>query len=254
MKKLIFAVIVMFLVFGAFSAGCKNNNPESPAATATPVPPADTPTPVATVLVDNFEDGDMVNSITPLDAAHNTWGSFWDSSASVVSSQGICGAPGSEYGADPLGNTVDLVAKIATPTAQYVGFCGPYVNIYTNFGTSTGFNFSDYSGVKFGMYNSVVTAPLNGSLKYSVQLYNGMTGYMARAEFTPPSGQWSQVYVPFSNFTVPVVSYGTVPKVLSKVTQFAIYYEAYAPVSNTPAELHTAYDNIRFEKYRSMRG
>lgn len=242
-KKLsVILLSAVFFVLLLISA-CSKNSPANPEPA-----PVHTATPVATILVDDFEDGDTVNSITPPDASNNYWTGFWDSNSSYSTSS-LCGAAGGDLGADSFSNTINLNAAIATPVSQYTGFAGPCVNVFTDKPTNTGIDISSFSSFKFDLRNHIVTAPLNGSVKYEVQLYNAKLGYMVRAQYTPVNDEWKSCEIPLADFSIPDGYYGTPAVVLSNTTQVSFYYSVYAPVSNTAAEMNAVFDNIKFLKY-----
>ena len=242
MKQFI-AIVFVFVLISSISmtTGCKKSSPSSPATTATPI---------ATILVDNFEDADLVDSILPLDATNNTWGNGWDGHSNLAGPT-ITGAPGGIYGADALGTTSNLIAAVATPTSQYYGFNCALVNLFTNYGSSAGLSITAYTDLNFGFITKVTTAPTNGTRAYIVLLYQAGTGHMIEAPFTPTANNWQTVTVPLSSFIIwPQGTSGfTVGDVLANVTNIAFYYYIYSPTQNDTATEINCIDNIVFRKF-----
>lgn len=236
------AVLISVFIAVFFIQACVKREPAEP-----PVPANFTP--VATVFVDDFEDGDIINSISPMDPINNYWSGFWDNHSAITT--GLLTAPGGEYGATCFGASSNLVSAISVPFSGFYGFNGMFTYTYTNFGTKTGVYLKFNSVVSFSMNVNVVDPPTNGDFKYGLALYNTKTGYYVQYDYTAAvsTGVWKKYRVLFSDFTLPAGAGYTAGQVFSNVTELDFYYFLVSPSQNTAGRLDVQVDNISFEKF-----
>jgi hypothetical protein len=238
-NKKTWLIIVITAAVIITSQGCGRQS--SPGPTPTP-----NLTPLATLEIDNFEDGDLINSVQPIDA-FNTWYSVIKPNSNC--NNGLTGGQGGDYGADAYGTTSNLIANVATPTGYY-GYTGMITQTITNFGAGTGLNLSQYTNAAFAMHVSVTAQPLNGSLKYGLKLRNP-SGYYADCDFTPfiELNSWKNYSLPLSSFQPPAGAPYSVADVLPDVNEITFYYYIFSGVQNTTAGLEACIDNVQFIRY-----
>jgi hypothetical protein len=237
-RKMFYAAVIISVLAALLSQGCGKKSPTTPPNT----------TPVATIQIDNFEDGDYIDSVG--DTVNDLWWGFRDNGTST-NTVGLSGAPGGKYGYYCFAITSTAKATIFTaPLNPYFGFNGMMAKTYTNYATSTGLNLSTYSFFAFGINVHITTPPSGASFKYGIELYNGTTEYV-QFDFSQDvvNDRWIDCNLPLSGFTLPPPSAPySVASVLSNVTEIDFYYLVVGN-QNSSGSLEAQIDNVHFDKY-----
>lgn len=170
---------------------------QTPAYTATITPTVTitatfTATATATrgsILIDDFTDGDLNNSVTP--AYANPWVQYWDNGPSLPGVPGISGSAGYGY----------CVAITGTTYTDGLSAWDAEVGIQTTLQTTfdTYLDLRGYQKFSARIKWEVAAPPLYSVMTYKIRIFNSNPAYSITYEFTP-TGEWQDLDIPFTDF------------------------------------------------------
>lgn len=205
-----------------------------PTATITQTPTATaTSTELATIIVDDFEDGTL--AINLIDPPNNAW-EFNDDSilggTSAWNAAGFCSGP--------YGQAISLTGTVRAhnpTTGQFMGLLAVSTTVKTD---GQGIDATKYSGLHISMMCNAV-AP-SGNMYYTYRLYNAAGQF---ADLNPmPDGEWITSTTSFGGYEPYYGAPWTTQDVLSNLSAIEVRVQLFTVVEDAETTFNLCLDQI----------
>jgi hypothetical protein len=214
-------VIVAAAVFLLSFVSCKKSS-TGPSPVSTPDP----------IIIDNFTDGDLANSISS--SYTNNW-------YATSSSGGSC--------TGPTISTYDGYCAAVTGTAKANNGTGPYIGTYV-LGTgllasaATYLDASAQTGFSCKIRYDIISAG-SGTLSYYIQ-FNASSGDALRINLTPAGGAWQTVSVRFADMEK--LGSSTIQQIVSSLSFMEFNVVFSSATLNDTAVVAMYLDDVKFDR------
>lgn len=195
-----------------------------------------TVTPLVNILVDDFEDGTLLQDL--IDPPNNPWTFTNDSAsggASAWSGQDHCGAPNYfGFGSYSMSLSGTVKANIST-TGQYMGYLWTRATTMTG---GQGIDATQYGNLVISIMSTAV--PPSGNMLYTFRLYNGIGQYIS---YSPTlTSTWNVHTVPWASFTANGAP--DLNTVLSNLCSIEVRVQIFTTVQYDEAPFNLCIDNL----------
>jgi hypothetical protein len=197
-------------------------------------------------VMDDFEDNDLYNNVTPGPNPPNLWYEYTLTGLVTPVPTPFLGT-GTGVG---IGHGLDMqgiaFSDLTDGAGNYYGYFGTSAPVFT--GTGTGINVSMYQYITFWINIGVINAPSAGTVRYMFKLMDNSGNTVEQEIVSPPSEAWGFFQMSVSGFTLPAGASGyTVADVLSNVVDMKWEYDIVSSSSTDYSECWIWLDDITLE-------
>jgi hypothetical protein len=246
LEKILFTLILTYILVitipGCNSRHAPDPGPQ-PTATETPLP--------ATLLIDDFEDNNLINNINF--NGNDTWPCFGQVDLISTCHRLIDNAGGAVYGSYALKTTITVVASNNSGTYWWLEKGNAWTDTHTNWTTlapdKNGLNLTGHNNISFAVSVNVLPKPVSGTLIFSVKLGREImtapstyVGYQPKQTYIPAdqNGTWGIVTIPLSTFAPDM----DIAQADVSLIVWNVLYES--PVQNDAISIDFMLDDVKF--------